>query len=625
MATSSTAVEPLSGEVLPDARAQNYGNIIHAQLLDFPAKGDRIVSRSGVPYKERTTVKSVAHRSRRSQRIVRASGNGCGGFDRLDWDDDIGLESAALVLPSSADDAEAAARFASQFIMPDLTILDAIGRPQVLAWLKPARIVPFDAELCSNKDAHVHPADMPENREAQLAVAFGLPEWPSDLALPLQRLMACGLPILCSCRPQTKGGASDEQRFAAFEAFFAEERFSIAWRYVDKGSAIYLMLPPGCDMASVSTVGYRAAGDLVTVLKGQRPALLVAGFFGRGNCGDEALFQVIYEQFSPEFDIIVSLDEHGATEGYWNWYPYNLCRRIHQGNLADPARSCVGMIVGGGGLPVGFVADQVFAARSAGVPIALAGTDFPGGSIHHGKSTDVASLEYLKCFDVVALRSARAVERAARLGHPAAHGADWALRLLSDENEAVQRVTNRAFIVLREFPLSVITFKYVQEITRLISQLRATGFALTLLPFCAEDDRFATALGLDLIAPTERHWWNPRRVKQLIAMSGLVISVGRLHPTIFAASSRTAVLQLCPPLADDVDPGAFSKIAAMAQEFDLDYHPTVDSVCEHLRLGRIRPSGTAALASSQQRLDTMIGGLRTLFRQGPQAVGEVIT
>jgi polysaccharide pyruvyl transferase WcaK-like protein len=396
---------------------------------------------------------------------------------------------------------------------------------------------------------------------------------------------------------------------------------SIVWRYLHQDFAIHMLAPPHYDVTRVTIAGYRAAADLVTTLKSDRPALLVAGFFGRGNCGDEALLQAIYERLSADFEIVVSLDEHGAFPEYWNWYPYDRTRRIHQGNLSDPARSCSGMIVGGGGLPIGFVADQVFAARSAGLPVALAGTDFP---IINRQSpfAERVSVDYLKSFDLVALRSATAVERAREAGVAAVHGADWALSLPTDESDAFQQLANRVLIVLREFPLEAVSFRYVEEITRLIGQLRAAGFAPTLLPFCPEDDRFATALGLDLLVPTERHWWNPRRVKQLIALSGLLISVGRLHPMIFAATTRTPVIQLCPPLADNMDPHAFGKISAMTKELDVDYLPSVDAVCEHVRLGRSRPSGQAALEVSQQRLEDMIDRLRRLFSPKREAAAQ---
>lgn len=519
------------------------------------------------------------------------------------------MEATTSVAAPSAQ-AEAEARFARQFIKPMLTIADARGLGEAVPWLRPKTIIAVPTERSSDDTAR-----------PDLVVALDVMGTSQDPASVLQRLRALGSPVLCSYRLVPDTTAQEDRTLGAFEDLCREVGLSIVWRYFHQHFAIYMLAPPHHDITRVTTVGYHARADLITKLELDRPSLLVAGFFGRGNCGDEALLQAIYERLSTDFEIVVSLDEHGAFPEYWNWYPYDRCRRIHQGNLSDPARSCSGMIVGGGGLPIGFVADQVFAARSAGLPVALAGTDFPIIT-QPSPFAEAVSVDYLKSFDVVALRSAAAVERARQVGVAAIHGADWALSLPTDESDAFQWMANRVLIVLREFPLQAVSFGYVEQISRLIGQLRAAGLTPTLLPFCPEDDRFAAALGLDVLAPTERHWWNPRRVKQLIGLSGLLISVGRLHPMIFAASTRTPVIQLCPPLADNMDPHAFGKISAMSKELDVDYLPSVDAVCEHVRLGRSRASGEGALRASQQRLEDMIDRLRRLFSPGTEEVAQ---
>ena len=35
--------------------------------------------------------------------------------------------------------------------------------------------------------------------------------------------------------------------------------------------------------------------------------LVIVGFLGRGNAGDEAMLQVLFETFYPRFDIVVGL------------------------------------------------------------------------------------------------------------------------------------------------------------------------------------------------------------------------------------------------------------------------------------------------------------------------------
>lgn len=511
-----------------------------------------------------------------------------------------------------------AVEFVRQHIKPMLTIVDTCDTINALRQLNPKEIIAAEFGLSNGRTdltakGSLQYAD--PSPQADLAAALGILEcFPQPQAL-LSELHALDLPVLCSINLHSDNRNTAAMKLTSFESLVCEAGFSVVWRFMAKKAAIYLLAPVGRDSTAVTSVGFRSSADTVTVLQPKRPALLVAGFFGRSNCGDEALLQVIYEQFSPDFEIIVSLDEHGATEGYWNLYPYDRCQRIHQGNLADPARSASGMIVGGGGLPLGFVADQILAARSAGIPIAFVGTDFPVTRLHAGRSAEDASRDYLRLFDYVALRSLASVKKAKQLGHHVVHGADWALRLLTDEDASIRPVADRALVVLREFPLAAISFYYVEQITHLLESLRDTGFIPTMLPFCMEDDRFARALGLDLLAPTERHWWNARRVKQLISSSGLVISVGRLHPMIFAAGTKTPVIQLCPPLSENIDPHSFSKISEMSAELGVDYLPTVTAINDHIKLGHQKPCDAQALKAAQWRLGRMIGDLRNVLKR----------
>ncbi|WP_103119602.1 polysaccharide pyruvyl transferase family protein [Methylopila sp. Yamaguchi] len=517
-----------------------------------------------------------------------------------------------------AEGLEAQARFASRFVRRGLNVLDLGGeRAAIEAHLKPSSwdgrdVVALESETPRSNFARL------ELPAADLITALGVFGSVRDDKGLLRRLAKARIPVLASTpAPRSGDNVGRSAAVAAFENAATAAGFDVFWRFFQADSALYLLVPKGMDGAAVSDVGYRSAADVVTLASpDDRPALLVAGFFGRGNCGDEALFQVIYEEFSRDYDVIVSLDEHGAAEGYWNWYPYERCKRIHQGNLADPARTARAMIVGGGGLPIGFVADQVIAARSAGIPIAFAGTDLPASRFHRGPAADAALQSYIRLFNVVALRSAAAVEQARLAKRQVTYGADWALRLVTDKATDVTTNERRALVTLREFPLQVVSYQYVREVERLIGELAANGYEPTLMPFCAEDDKFAADLGLDRLAPSERHWWNSRRVKQFIASSGLMISVGRLHPTIFAATTRTPVMQICPPLVEDQDPASFAKIAAMAAELDIDYVPDIDAAMAVISGGRARPSGKIALRDGQKRLETMISTIRRAFDRG---------
>lgn len=79
-----------------------------------------------------------------------------------------------------------------------------------------------------------------------------------------------------------------------------------------------------------------------------KPLVGVVGFLGRGNAGDEAMFQCIHEAFSPDFDIVAVVDKLGACPGFWDWYPYTHCGLVHVGDIHHFIQPMAGLIVGGG-------------------------------------------------------------------------------------------------------------------------------------------------------------------------------------------------------------------------------------------------------------------------------------
>ena len=519
------------------------------------------------------------------------------------------------------------ARFASGFIRPGLSILDiGCGAMAVEAIFAASGYTPCDVVARDERTRVIdlNDAALPTEwlTDIDLVTMLGVFEYLSDSRAVMRTIAESGKPLVTSYNPIDFGPETDRAgdgwlssfTIAEFEAAARDSGLSIVWRYAfSDREFVYLFAPEGTDTPTVSALTVPTRANIVTHTPTERPSIMVAGFYGRGNCGDEALLQVIYETFSDTFDIVISLDEHGTAQGYWDWYPYDRCRRVHQGNLAHPAFPMAGVIVGGGGLPLGYVADQIFAARSVGTPIAFAGVDYPHNSVASTGSAAIAEAGYLGLYDYVALRSRQAVTTAGNVGRSVTYGADWALRLVSDESPDIATNDRRALVVLREFPLRTTAIHYIEEIARLVAGLRENGYDPFLMPFCPEDERFTQAIGADLLMPSEKHWWNARRVKQLIAQSGLVVSVGRLHPMIFAASTRTPVIQVCPPLHKSVDPSIFSKIIIMSQEFDVPYFATVDEALAAIASDSVTPSGEAALSEAGDRLATMIAEIRTLF------------
>jgi polysaccharide pyruvyl transferase WcaK-like protein len=307
---------------------------------------------------------------------------------------------------------------------------------------------------------------------------------------------------------------------------------------------------------------------------GNRPTLILSGFFGRGNCGDEALLQVQFEQFSPDYDIIVSVDERGAYDGFWNWYPYDRCRIVHQGNLGVVTEeSVVGLHVGGGGLPHGFNAAQVVRARSYDKSVFLTGVD---AAAPVSPQAAAAIAGYYQLFDFVSVRSAGSWKTMQSLKDSCHLGADWALALQTDGPQPVPR-SGSVVLTIREFPEELLSPVYVASLQRLIGVLSDRFARVVLLPFCPEDERFLEHLPPAEQLPREIHWWNPRRMQKEIAGAELVVSLGRLHPLIFSANVATPAV-FAEPLASDPRWPVCLKARQLCQEHGLPYFADADSL-----------------------------------------------
>jgi len=341
-----------------------------------------------------------------------------------------------------------------------------------------------------------------------------------------------------------------------------------------------------------------------------RGTIVLSGFFGRGNCGDEAILQVQYERLSPLYDLVISVDQHGAHDGFWNWYPYDRCPIVHQGNLSCVAdENVVAVHVGGGGLPYGFNAAQVVHARSHGKPAFLTGVD---AKPVRAPAAAAALRGYLALFDFISVRSTGSRQTLLELAPHCHLGADWALGLPTDGPLPVTR-TDRVLITLREFPRELLSSAYCRGIADLVSRLADRYDQIALLPCCPEDERFLDWVPAVEHLPREVHWWNPRRVQREIASAAAVVSVGRLHPLIFAANVGTPAAYVEPLPGDPRWPQA-TKARQLCGEHGWPFFATVGDLLTHLE--QAVPLAPLAFArDTRQRWEAMAEQLQESCQQ----------
>ncbi|WP_173931555.1 polysaccharide pyruvyl transferase family protein [Chelativorans sp. Marseille-P2723] len=345
-----------------------------------------------------------------------------------------------------------------------------------------------------------------------------------------------------------------------------------------------------------------------------KPLIGVLGFYGRGNSGDEAILCGIYESFRDEFDVVVVVDEHGAYRGFDGWYPYNEIERVHVGNIHYFAKRMAGLIVGGGGLGIGYGGSQALVCKFGGTPVVLAGTDH----VHITKNLpgyrSRAAALYLSIFDRVFLRSAPSVAAAQADGREVNYGADWALRLVAPRPK---ERSSTALITLREWPMDIVQPDYyVAEIRRLVDTVRQAGLQPVFLPLAPEDELFLEKLGIAGMLPSRSLWSDTSKMVAEVAASAMVVSVGRLHAMVFAIANNTPTVQVIPPLEPDLKVGRFGKMRYMAEEFAI---PFVS--CEEA--ARLIESGDVTVSDetkkrheeAQRRLSQMVADIKNLFRE----------
>ena len=172
---------------------------------------------------------------------------------------------------------------------------------------------------------------------------------------------------------------------------------------------------------------------------------------------------------------------------------------------------------------------------------------------------------------------------------------------------------NRACLILREYDLRFVSVDYLDQMEALIAALESKGYSPCFLPFSSEDERYLDQIGLSRRLPIERQWWNPCRAKQVIACSGLTISVGRLHPLIFAAEAGARVAALVSPLPVYAEAGTDRKLKFVSEELGVALFSSTAELIDSL--DRIGPATPERVAASKARLSGMISALRSLFAE----------
>ena len=93
--------------------------------------------------------------------------------------------------------------------------------------------------------------------------------------------------------------------------------------------------------------------------------IIINGFFAKGNCGDEAILQTWYDFFSNNYEIVACVDGHTlANFSKMNIDFYKKIKIINNNSVSfSTDKDVTGLIIGGGGLGLGFGIRQLLHSR----------------------------------------------------------------------------------------------------------------------------------------------------------------------------------------------------------------------------------------------------------------------
>lgn len=498
------------------------------------------------------------------------------------------------------------AELAAEWIPKNASILDiGCGRMAVEKVAAPLHYFPVDIVARDERtivvDLNLQSLPVERIQDANFATLLGVLEYLKHPEELLSLLAKIGIPAVCSYQladftnkeTRTENGWFNSYTALDFACLIHHCGYKIVRSRKLDAQGLYLLEPrsvPESASRAISSVETSTSNSVsadashTTPSGPSKPKLVLSGFFGRGNTGDESLLQVQYEHFSKDFEVMISVEQHGAFDGFWNWYPYNQCKIIGQEDLTifgDP--DVVGLHVGGGNLPIGFNASQIVAARAAGKVVQASGVD-AGTTYDIAKRNNPELLMTYLDWTSPWVRSQEGFDNTSQSSSSVKHGADWALGLPSDS--CAETTSENCLLILREFPKWRLTPEIRYELGAAVKAIQERFGTPVLLPFCPEDERFISELETVWGLPCQTHWWNPSRIKQYISQAKMVISVGRLHPMIFAACTRTPAIFCEWGLTQCGYPDDFyitPKSERVCMETGMQYHTSLRSMADSLR------------------------------------------
>ncbi len=273
--------------------------------------------------------------------------------------------------------------------------------------------------------------------------------------------------------------------------------------------------------------------------------LVVRGFYGNGNCGDEAILQSIFRYFGKKFGIVLSVNnaDHVITRiQRESIYPYNKCQICWNFDrdiiISDET---IGIFLGGGGLGLGFGWEQYMFSWLFGKKLIHSGVHITAEYI---KNTDekfnFVTQNFLKSADFLSVRHHASQAACSRLGVQANFLPDWAFGLPEEVTELPHE--NYVVLVLRDD--NYVDIELLKKfLTAIYLYAARIGSEVLLMPFDQADKKLMIKLAVRGVF-SEEYYFDPGKALYVTRHAKTVFSIGRYHPIVFSLSSDVPVFSI---------------------------------------------------------------------------------
>ncbi len=281
------------------------------------------------------------------------------------------------------------------------------------------------------------------------------------------------------------------------------------------------------------------------------PALVVRGYYGNNNCGDEALLAAMIQYFGAEYRIVVSvnnvvyvrdrlvarkIDPYDKIKVIWN---------LHRDAVATP--DVAGYLLGGGGLGLGFGWDQYMFAWRYNKKIIHTGVHITGEFISEAspRFNKLTSL-FLKAADFFSVRHQQSIDVARGLGVRPRYVPDWGFGL---KERAGPKPADDYIIVTIRGDTNQGNLRMPVFLQRIMDYAAGEGLKVIFLPFDAGDQTLMRAMDLKDEVMGDL-FYKPAYVKYLLGKAKTIFSLGRYHPLVFGMAHDVPTFSV-----DTVRPG----------------------------------------------------------------------